>query len=84
MLRLAWSKDRELMQVKMDPLFVPLPEDAIEIGYEIGRSLHLAGAGKLQENRKLGRWLGDKVEDPGFAFWKRGFRAGYRGLPKPR
>ena len=84
MLRLVWSKDRELVEVKMEFPFFALPEDAIEVGYEIGRNLRLAGAGKLQENRKLGRWLGDKLEDPDFVFWQQGFRAGYRGLPKPQ
>lgn len=31
-----------------------LPEDAVKIGYEIGRNLRLAGAPKSQENRNWG------------------------------
>ena len=61
----------------------PLPEDAVEIGYEIGRNLRYAGAGKSREIRKLGGWASDSVSSPTFVFWQAGFRAGYRGWPKP-
>jgi len=60
-----------------------LPEDAIEIGYEIGCNLRHAGARKAGENRKLGFWAGDRANKPDFVFWQMGFRAGYRGSPKP-
>jgi len=65
-----------------DPFF-PLPEDSLEIGYEIGCNLRSAGASKSYENRKLGSWAGDGVDSPNFVFWQMGFRAGYRGSPKP-
>jgi len=61
----------------------PSAEDALEIGYEIGRNLRHAGAGKSFENRKLDDWARDSVESPNFVFWQIGFRAGYRGSPKP-
>jgi hypothetical protein len=45
------------------------PEDAVEIGYEVGRNLRLAVAGKALEKRSLRRWLGEKVDNPAFVFW---------------
>jgi hypothetical protein len=65
-----------------DPFF-PLPEDALENGYEIGCNLRYAGASKSYESRQLGNWAGDSVGSPNFAFWQVGFRGGYCGSPKP-
>jgi hypothetical protein len=59
------------------------PEDAMEIGYEIGCNLRHAGATKSTENRKLGNWAGDNVANSSFVFWQIGFRAGFRSAPKP-
>jgi len=61
----------------------PCPEDAIEIGYEIGRNLRSGGAGKSREKANLGRWARESVASPNFIYWQAGFRAGYRGSPKP-
>jgi hypothetical protein len=61
----------------------PLPEDAVETGYEIGRNLRRSGAGKSGEKRKMSRWVQDNAVSPNIMFWRAGFRAGYRGSPKP-
>ena len=59
------------------------PEDAVEIGYEIGRTLRDNGASKSKETLHLGNWSRDYQASPNLAFWQIGFRAGYRGQPKP-
>jgi len=61
----------------------PLPEDAVEIGYEIGRNLRSGGSGKSSEKENLSRWARDGAASPNAIFWEVGFRAGYRGSPKP-
>ncbi len=58
-------------------------KDAVEIAYEIGRDLHRIGAAKSLEAKNLQRWLTTKLDGPELASWRTGFRAGYRGLPKP-
>jgi hypothetical protein len=73
-----------MVQPGRTPNALMSPEDAVEIGYEVGRNLRLAGAGKALEKRSLRRWLGEKVDNPAFVFWRKGFRCGYRGLPKPQ
>jgi hypothetical protein len=59
------------------------PEDAVEIGYEIGRTLRENGASKSQETMHLDSWSRDYQASPNLAFWQIGFRASYRGQPKP-
>ena len=59
------------------------PEDAVEIGYEIGRTLRDNGASKSKESMHLDYWSRDYQASPNLAFWQIGFRAGYRGQPKP-
>jgi hypothetical protein len=71
-----------MLQRMQDPFF-SLPEDALEIGYEIGSNLRRARVGKSFESRQLGIWARDKVDSPNFVFWQMGFRAGFRGSPKP-
>jgi hypothetical protein len=58
-------------------------EDAIELGYEIGRSLRDNGAGKSREAAHMKAWPRDHHAGPYLALWQAGFRAGYRGQPKP-
>ena len=58
-------------------------EDAVEIGYEIGRTLRDNGATKSKETAHLGNWSRDHQTSPHLVFWQIGFRAGYRGQPKP-
>ncbi len=58
-------------------------EDAIELGYEIGRSLRDNGAGKSREAAHMKVWPRDHRASPFLAFWQAGFRAGYRGQPNP-
>ena len=58
-------------------------EDAIELGYEIGRSLRDNGAGKAREAAHMKAWPRDHRASPFLALWQAGFRAGYRGQPKP-
>jgi len=59
------------------------PEDAVEIGYEIGRTLRDNGASKSKETMHLGNWSRNYQASPNLVFWQVGFRAGYRGRPKP-
>jgi hypothetical protein len=65
------------------PSIFASPSDAVEIGYEIGRNLRYAGGGKSSENVKLHRWARDYEGGHAFIHWQSGFRAGYRGRPKP-
>ena len=58
-------------------------EDAVEIGYEIGRTLRDNGATKSKETEHLENWSHDHQTNPYLVFWQIGFRAGYRGQPKP-
>jgi hypothetical protein len=59
------------------------PEDAVEIGYEIGCTLRDNGASKSKETMHLENWSRDYQASPNLAFWQIGIRAGYRGQPKP-
>ena len=59
------------------------PEDAVEIGYEIGRTLRDNGASKSKETLHLKNWSRDYQTSLNLVFWQVGFRAGYRGGSKP-
>jgi hypothetical protein len=59
------------------------PEDAVEIGYEVGHVLRLNRQSKSKEPKHLLHWGRNQESEPHAVFWKIGFRAGYRGWPKP-
>jgi hypothetical protein len=41
------------------------------------------GVSKSKETMHLGNWSRNYQASPNLAFWQIGFRAGYRGGPKP-
>ena len=58
-------------------------EEAIEVGYEIGRTLRDNGVGKSREVLHMKAWSREHQASPYIDSWRKGFVAGYRSQPKP-